>query len=54
MAKSFDELIGKTGNKKTKQIAAKRTEELLGEYYLAENSELINSLKKCFLGSTTN
>lgn len=50
MAKSFDELIGKTGNKKTRKIAAKRTEELLGEYYLAENSELINGLKNAFLG----
>lgn len=35
MAKSFDELIGKTGNKKTKKIAAKRTQELLDAEFLS-------------------
>lgn len=34
MAKSFDELIGKTGNKKTRKIAAKRTQELLDAEFL--------------------
>lgn len=34
MAKSFDELIGKTGNKKTKKIAAKRIQELLDAEFL--------------------
>lgn len=28
----------------------KQTEELLGEYYLAEKSELISNLKNAFLG----
>lgn len=34
MAKSFDKLVSKTGNKKTKQIAAKRTQELLDAEFL--------------------
>lgn len=34
MAKSFDELVRKTGTKKTKQLAAKRTQELLDAEFL--------------------
>lgn len=35
MAKSFDELIGKTGNKKTRKITAKRTQKLLDAEFLS-------------------
>lgn len=34
MAKSFDELVRKTMNEKTKEIAAKRTQELLDAEFL--------------------
>lgn len=34
MAKSFDELVSKTMNEKTKEIAAKRTQELLDAEFL--------------------
>lgn len=34
MAKSFDELVSKTMNEKNKEIAAKRTQELLDAEFL--------------------
>lgn len=37
MAKSFKDLVRKTGNKKTRQIAQKRTAELLKEMKDSEN-----------------
>jgi predicted XRE-type DNA-binding protein len=40
MAKSFDELVKRTTTKKTRQRAAKRTQELLGELLLSEIREL--------------
>lgn len=36
MAKSFDELVQRTTTKKTREIAARRTQELLGELLLSE------------------
>lgn len=57
MAKSFDKLVRKTGNKKTRQIASKRTKELIAEYDQAvngfdsaENSEIISKIRRIFLG----
>jgi len=40
MAKSFDELVKRTTTKKTRQRAAVRTRELLGELLLSEIREL--------------
>jgi plasmid maintenance system antidote protein VapI len=40
MAKSFDELVKRTTTKKTRQRAAERTQELLGELLLSEIREL--------------
>jgi predicted XRE-type DNA-binding protein len=40
MAKSFDELVKRTTTKKTRQRAAARTRELLGELLLSEIREL--------------
>src|SRR5271156_5772719 len=40
MAKSFDELVKRTTTKKTRQRAAVRTRELLGELLLGEIREL--------------
>jgi plasmid maintenance system antidote protein VapI len=40
MAKSFDELVKRTTTKKTRQRAATRTQELLGELLLSEIREL--------------
>ena len=40
MAKSFDELVKRTTTKKTRQLAAARTRELLGELLLSEIREL--------------
>jgi predicted XRE-type DNA-binding protein len=39
MAKSFDELVQRTTTKKTRQLAATRTRELLGELLLSEIRE---------------
>jgi predicted XRE-type DNA-binding protein len=39
MAKSFDELVRRTTTKKTRQLAATRTRELLGELLLSEIRE---------------
>ena len=36
MAKTFRELVARTGNAKTKRIAARRTQELLAEMVLSE------------------
>ena len=40
MAKSFDELVKRTTTKRTRQRAAARTQELLGELLLSEIREL--------------
>ena len=40
MAKSFDELVKRTTTKKTREKAARRTQELLGELLLSEVREL--------------
>jgi transcriptional regulator with XRE-family HTH domain len=40
MAKSFDELVKRTTTKKTRQRAAARTQELLGELLLSEIREM--------------
>ena len=40
MAKSFDELVKRTTTKETRQRAAARTQELLGELLLSEIREL--------------
>jgi transcriptional regulator with XRE-family HTH domain len=40
MAKSFDELVKRTTNRKTRQRVAERTQELLGEMLLREMREL--------------
>lgn len=40
MAKSFDDLVKKTTTKRTREKAAKRTQELLGELLLSEMREL--------------
>ena len=40
MAKSFDDLVNKTTTKRTREKAAKRTQELLGEMLLSEVRQL--------------
>jgi transcriptional regulator with XRE-family HTH domain len=40
MAKSFDELVARTTNKRTRQRAARRTNQLLGELLLSEVRKL--------------
>jgi predicted XRE-type DNA-binding protein len=40
MAKSFDELVKRTTTEKTRQVAAARTQELLGKLVLSEIREL--------------
>lgn len=40
MAKAFDELVKRTSSKRTRERAAKRTKELLGEMLLSELRQL--------------
>lgn len=46
MAKSFDELVKRTTTKKTRQRAAARTRELLGELLLSEIRELVGKSQR--------
>ena len=41
MAKTFRELVARTGNAKTKRIAARRTQELLADMVLSEIREAL-------------
>src|ERR1700686_2978242 len=46
MAKSFDELVGRTASKKTRDRAARRTRELLGELLLSEVRKLAGKSRR--------
>jgi transcriptional regulator with XRE-family HTH domain len=46
MAKSFDELVKRTTTKKTRQKAARRTQELLGELLLSEVRQLVGKSQR--------
>lgn len=46
MAKSFDELVKRTTTKKTRETAARRTQELLGELLLSEVRQLTGKTQR--------